>query len=77
MLSFFAIPLLLGDITLDFMNTIDIGVNVMVTNTATGSGSGANNQATLDFTYSVPAITTIAMEGKEGWMKPKWTNMKL
>ena len=36
--SFFAVPILLGDVTLDFMSTI--AVDVMVTASATGSGSG-------------------------------------
>ena len=43
--SFFAVPLLLGDITLDFMNMIDVMVDVMVM--ATGAegeeGAGGNN----------------------------------
>ena len=30
MFSFFAIPLLLGDITIDFMQMIDVMVDVMV-----------------------------------------------
>ena len=31
MFSFFAIPILLGDITLDFMSMINVMVDVMVT----------------------------------------------
>lgn len=41
--SFFAVPILLGDITLDFMSMIDVTVNVMVTNTNMNMGMGGNN----------------------------------
>ena len=45
MFSFFAVPILLGDITIDFMQMIDVMVDVMVT--ATGEegeeGEGNNN----------------------------------
>ena len=45
MFSFFAVPILLGDITIDFMKMIDVMVDVMVmvTGTGTGSGNGNNN----------------------------------
>merc|ERR1712062_306728 len=42
MFSFFAVPILMGDIMIDFMNMIDVMVDVMVT--ATGEeGAGGNN----------------------------------
>ena len=40
--SFFAVPILLGDITIDFMNMIDIMVDVMITGEE-GDGMGGNN----------------------------------
>ena len=45
MFSFFAVPILLGDITIDFMKMVDVMVDVMVmvTGTGTGSGNGNNN----------------------------------
>ena len=40
MFSFFAVPILLGDITIDFMQMIDVMVDVMVTATGEeGEGS--------------------------------------
>ena len=42
MFSFFAVPILLGDITLDFMKMIDVMVDIMVMATGTGSGMGGN-----------------------------------
>ena len=42
--SFFVVPILMGDIMIDFMNMIDVMVMVMVTNTAEeGEGGGNNN----------------------------------
>ena len=44
MFSFFAVPILLGDITIDFMQMIDVMVDVMVTATGEeGEGTGNNN----------------------------------
>ena len=43
MFSFFAVPILLGDITIDFMKMVDVMVDVMVMVTGTGSGNGNNN----------------------------------
>ncbi len=43
MFSFFAIPILLGDITLDFMSMVNIMVDVMVTATNTNTMTGNNN----------------------------------
>ena len=42
MFSFFAVPILLGDITLDFMKMIDVMVDIMVMATGTGTGMGGN-----------------------------------
>ncbi len=36
-------PILLGDITIDFMQMIDVMVDVMVMATGTGTGNGGNN----------------------------------
>ena len=44
MFSFFAVPILLGDITIDFMQMIDVMVDVMVMVTGEeGEGDGNNN----------------------------------
>ena len=40
MFSFFAVPLLLGDITIDFMQMIDVMVDVMVTATGEEAEEG-------------------------------------
>ena len=53
--SFFAVPILLGDVTLDFMSTI--AVDVMVTASATGSGSGVtimNTNTNMNPTTTTP-----------------------
>ena len=41
--SFFAIPILLGDITLDFMSMIDININVNNNNSSTTINNTNNN----------------------------------
>ena len=46
MFSFFAVPLLLGDITLDFMNMISITVKVTATATTATAGAGNTNTNT-------------------------------
>ena len=70
MFSFFAVPILLGDITIDFMKMVDVMVDVMVmvTGTGTGSGNGNNNnnnnnnnggegRAQTDWAYEFPDRT--------------------
>ena len=44
MFSFFAVPLLLGDITIDFMQMIDVMVDVMVTATGEEAEEGEGEQ---------------------------------
>jgi hypothetical protein len=41
--SFFAIPILLGDITIDFMSMIDVTINIAVNNTGTVINNTNNN----------------------------------
>ena len=44
MFSFFAVPLLLGDITIDFMQMIDVMVDVMVMVTGEEAEEGEGKQ---------------------------------
>ena len=41
--SFFAVPILLGDIMFDFMGMIGITIDIMATNTGAGGGNNNNN----------------------------------
>ena len=40
--SFFVVPIIMGDIMIDFMNMIDVMVNIMATGTGTGNGNNNN-----------------------------------
>ena len=41
--SFFVVPIIMGDIMIDFMSMINVMVDIMATGTGNGNGNNNNN----------------------------------